>query len=73
MGKLESLARDVRFVARIKAFGGRVGEHRIMVTHDLDVLVWDTVAGHYTTCVRLTERTRARLVREAAKLIRLRP
>lgn len=41
---------------RAKAFsGGRVQEHECMVDADGTVRVWDSVAGHYTTCHILTE------------------
>ena len=70
MGKIESLRRDVRFVARCKAFGERAREHRILVSSDLDVRIWDDVAGHFTACVSLSEGVRRSLVRAAARVLR---
>ena len=35
---------------RVKAFSGEgIRDYRVLVDND-DVLVWDSVAGHYTTC-----------------------
>lgn len=69
--RIERLRHDVRFDARLRAFGERNPRtHRVLVTHDLDVRVWDPEAQHFTTCVSLSEGTRRRLVREAAAVLR---
>lgn len=65
------LRQDVRFIARCKAFSGEgVREHKIMVTADCQVRVWDDVAGHYTICNSLSDGAQKRLVREAQKVLR---
>lgn len=37
---------------------------RVYLDDDGTVHVWDPIAGHYTTCHRLSERTCARIRRE---------
>ena len=64
---------DRYLTVRVRAFSGSgVRTHRVMVTADqVDgrdvtrgrVLVWDDVAGHYTSCHSLTPRAIARIRR----------
>ena len=55
-----------RFAARCKAFTGEgVREHLIMIDFDNTVLVWDSVAGHFTNCHALSDRQQDRLLRIA--------
>ncbi len=59
---------DVELEMRIKAFTGEgVRLNKILVEAGRKgaVLVWDSVAGHYTTCHCLSERTQKRIRREA--------
>jgi hypothetical protein len=51
---------------RTRAFAGRLETVRCMVDADGTVRVYDSVAGHYTTCHSLTAAAQAR-VRKAAK------
>jgi hypothetical protein len=52
---------STEITARAKAFTGeRVRLHRFSVTNGV-VRVWDSVAGHYTTCHAMSERTLARI------------
>ena len=47
---------------RGKAFSSEgPGTYRVLVTSDGDVLVWDSIAGHYTRCHALTPSAQARL------------
>lgn len=46
---------------RCKAFGGRLETHSVRVDDSGDVTVYDPVAGHYTLCHELSERTMARI------------
>lgn len=65
---------DVRFTARAKAFSDEgVREHKIKVDSDGTVRVWDSVAGHYTTCHSLSVGAQRRLVTEAKKLLAANP
>lgn len=51
---------------RAKAFSGEgVREHECMVGADGTVRVWDSVAGHYTTCHSLSESAQRRIRRLA--------
>lgn len=55
---------DVVFHARCKAFGGKVAVNRIQVSiEDRAIRVWDDVAGHYTRCHSLSDRTVQRFLR----------
>lgn len=52
---------------RGRAFQGRLESLRCMVDEDGTVRVYDNVAGHYTTCHSLPERTQARVRKLAAE------
>ena len=53
---------------RAKAFTGEgVRSHKCMVDTDGTVRVWDSVAGHYTTCHSLSVAAQRRIRRLAAK------
>lgn len=57
---------DVELTIRCKAFSTEgVRANRILVETLGDVLVWDSVAGHYTTCHALSESTQARIRNQA--------
>lgn len=52
---------------RAKAFSGEgVRSQRVLVEADGTVLVWDSVAGHYTHCHSMSEQDQAR-ARKAAR------
>lgn len=55
------------FVARCRAFGGRLGKHRLSVDVRGNVTVWDPVAGHYTTCHGISRATLVSLRRQVAR------
>lgn len=68
------LRHDVRFTARCRAFASEgVREHRVKVDSDGTVRVWDSVAGHYTTCHSLSAGAERRLVAEARALLAAHP
>lgn len=50
-----------------RAFGGRRGLHRVMVSADGTVRVCDEVAGYYTTCHSLSRRAQRRAGRLASR------
>ncbi len=53
--------------ARAKAFAGHsIQSHKFLVDPDGVVRVWDSVAGHYTTCHSLSA-SAIRRIRNAAK------
>jgi len=53
-------------LARAKAFAGEgVREHRMLVD-DVNVRVWDDVAGYYTLVHRLSPAAVKRIIRQAA-------
>lgn len=67
---MSNVTTTVEIKARCVAFSGEAArEHRVAVEFDGDyansVRVWDSVAGHYTTCHSLTGRAKARLIRLA--------
>lgn len=46
---------ETKVTIRAKAFSNEgVRTHKCLVSDDRTVRVWDSVAGHYTTCHRLT-------------------
>lgn len=54
---------------RAKAFTGQgVQTHRVQI-EDGTVRVWDSVAGHFTTCHSLTARTQARIAKIGHELM----
>jgi hypothetical protein len=57
---------------RCKAFDGEgVRENRASVDRDGTVRVWDSVAGHYTTCHSLGRSALARIRRAATATVRV--
>ena len=56
----------VVITARAKAFTGQgVREHRMLVD-DVNVRVWDDVAGYYTLCHALSQAAVKRIIRQAS-------
>lgn len=56
----------VEMTARVKVFG-QVGNHRLRVHVAGGMVgVWDSIAGHYTTCHSISQRVQARILRAAA-------
>jgi hypothetical protein len=56
----------VLITARAKAFSGQgIRPHRMLVD-DVNVRVWDDVAGYYTLCHCLTPAAVKRIIRRAA-------
>ena len=52
---------SIEITARAKAFTGEgVRLHRFSVVNGV-VRVWDSIAGHYTTCHSMSERALARI------------
>lgn len=59
---------DVELTIRCKAFSGdSVRENKVLVEPGRNgaILVWDSVAGHYTSCHILTIRTQAKIRSQA--------
>jgi hypothetical protein len=62
---------DVELTIRCKAFSGdAVRENKVLVEpgRNGSVFVWDSVAGHYTSCHILTIRTQAKIRSQAIGL-----
>ena len=62
---------DVEMTIRCKAFSGEgVRNNKILVESGKNgrVLVWDSVAGHYTACHSIASRTQAKLKSQAINL-----
>jgi hypothetical protein len=62
---------DVELTIRCKAFSGEgVRLNRVLVEPGRDgaVLVWDSVAGHYTTCHSLSAKTQDRIRSQAVRM-----
>ena len=62
---------NVELTIRCKAFSGdSVRENKVLVEPGRNgaVLVWDSVAGHYTSCHILTIRTQAKIRSQAIGL-----
>jgi len=62
---------NVELTIRCKAFSGEgARENRVLVEPGRNgaVLVWDSVAGHYTSCHILTIRTQAKIRSQAIGL-----
>lgn len=55
---------DVFFTAYGRAFtGGRKETHKLLYSADDGIVrVWDDVAGHYTTCHRISERRQRQII-----------
>jgi hypothetical protein len=62
---------DVELTIRCKAFSGEgARENKLLVEPGRNgaVLVWDSVAGHYTACHSLSARTQAKIRSQAIGL-----
>ena len=62
---------DVELTIRCKAFSGEgARENKVLVEPGRNgaVLVWDSVAGHYTSCHSLSTRTQAKIRSQAIGL-----
>jgi len=58
----------IEVTARCKAFSGEgVAEHRVQIGADKTVRVWDSVAGHYTTCHALSRAAQRKIINENVK------
>jgi len=56
------MAQDIIIKARAKAFSGEnIRQHKFAVASDGTVRVWDSIAGHYTTCHSMTPATQRRI------------
>ena len=52
----------IEITARAKAFSNEgIKTHKFSVDQDGTVRVWDSVAGHYTTCHSLSKSAEARI------------
>lgn len=59
---------DITVTVRCRPFSGFPrDEYRCIVESDGNVLVWDSIAGHYTRCHSLSARDLGAIRREAAK------
>ena len=57
----------IEFTGRARAFSGEgMKSHRFQLTHG-ELRVWDSVAGHYTTCHCLTPGMVRRLAESATR------
>ena len=55
----------VEMVARVKVFG-QIGNHRLRVDVPQEMVgVWDSIAGHYTTCHSISARVQRRIIQAA--------
>ena len=55
---------EIEVTARCKPFTGEgIAEHRIQISRDKTVRVWDGVAGHYTTCHSLSRAAQNRIIK----------
>jgi hypothetical protein len=63
----QSKMKDTTITMRCKAFSseGGVRENRVQVSEDGTVRVWDSVAGHYTTCHVMTAAAQRRARKSA--------
>lgn len=55
---------EIEVTARCKPFSDAgIAEHRIQISRDKTVRVWDAVAGHYTTCHSLSRAAQTRIIK----------
>jgi len=65
-GQIMSSTTSIEITARAKAFSGEaVRQHKFCVQSDGSVLVWDSVAGHYTQCHSLSKSVKKRIAKLA--------
>jgi hypothetical protein len=58
----------IEIEATVKAFTGQGRRnHKLSISPDGTVRVWDDVAGHYTTCHAMSAATQSRLSKLARK------
>ena len=58
----------IEIEARARAFTGQgMKTHRFLVEPNGEVRVWDEVAGHYTNCNIMSDRTKKRIAKLAAE------
>lgn len=66
MNATVTASQDVQMTIRCKAFSGEgVRLNKVLVEASGDVLVWDSVAGHYTTCHVMSNATQAKIRKQA--------
>jgi len=58
----------MNITARVKAFEGEGARNHALNVVDGEVRVYDSVAGHYTTCHSISPRAQKRIVRLAEEL-----
>jgi hypothetical protein len=59
---------STKITARAKAFRGEgVREHRFLIDADGTVRVWDSLAGHYTTCHTMSQAVQKRIAKLTGK------
>jgi hypothetical protein len=59
---------STKITARAKAFSREgVREHRFRIDADGTVRVWDSLAGHFTTCHIMSQATQKRIAKLAGK------
>jgi hypothetical protein len=64
---MKTATNPIEITVRAKAFTGEgVREHRVLVEGG-KVSVWDSVAGHYTTCHSLSAAAVKRIARKATR------
>jgi hypothetical protein len=55
----------VKITARAKAFSGEGARRNLFLVEGSEVMVWDSVAGHFTDCNSLSDGAKARIARLA--------
>jgi|SanBayMetagenome_1026888.scaffolds.fasta_scaffold04902_12 hypothetical protein len=66
---MQVINEDVTINVRCKAFSGEgVQEHSILIDTLGKVLVWDSLAGYYTSCHSLSPKMKARIRRRAVDI-----
>jgi hypothetical protein len=66
MNAVVTANQDVQLTIRCKAFSNEgVRSNKVLVKASGDVLVWDSIAGHYTTCHAMSDATQARIRKQA--------
>lgn len=59
--------KETKITCRAKAFAGRLENIRCIVDATGTIRVWDSVAGHYTTCHGLSDSAQRRIRKLAEK------
>ena len=56
--------KDIEVKARCKAFSNQsIKNHRILISADKSVRIWDSFADHYTTCHSLSRPAQLRIIK----------